>query len=97
MKIKQRLPNWMDIHSIERQETEINSIEDLFNVPWIKSWIEDEKFHKLSIDRTEPLFDYPRQYLLMAEMNEGFNWYVIAYLEKDIPELPDWKRKYRNK
>lgn len=67
----------------ENEESKFNSLEELLNIQWIKNWKDHDNFHRFSIS----------DYDLMAEFNEGKEWWVIAYLDdiSTLKDLPIWK------
>jgi hypothetical protein len=62
---------------------EFNSLEELVNLPFVKSMANRENFYRFSIttDKTKKL---------MAEYNEGGEWWVVGFLSETIAELPEW-------
>ena len=70
-----------------KQEYKINSIEDLYQLDFIKSHIDEPTFSHLAYQDSS----------LMAIYRDGFEWWVIGYC-KDIKSLglPEWDRgKYK--
>lgn len=90
MKIRQHIPASMDFD--RESDTNINSVEEILNLPWVKRWEDAPDF----------LFFCYKDYghinrpgapdkLLMVQMN-GYHW-VLAYLFPDDNfemTLPEW-------
>ena len=83
MKIKQHIPNYCS--GIENQIDEFSNLEELKNIKWVKQWCEDENFYRFSISEE----------CLMVEYSEGYNWYVVGYLDEHIDWLPKWNAKHK--
>jgi len=100
--IKQHLPNYV---SIDPQESEFETLEDLMNVGFVKQWTDNrwgDDFHQFSISHNDWIVKYGHEdYMhLMAEMDGGKKWYVIGYIYGSSPEeigLPKWKRAKEGK
>lgn len=85
MKIKQYRPNYYS--GFENEEVEFNSVDELLNISWVKSFSEDKSFYRYSISDEH----------LMVECNNGYDWYVIGMLDAPFNGLPKWKAKDRKK
>ena len=86
MKIVQRFPNFFSGFTPEKYE--VSSLEELKEIPFIKRWINSEKFYRLSISRSDK-----DQALLMCELNEGQEFWAIAFLtQHEGFDLPIWKK-----
>jgi hypothetical protein len=69
----------------------VATVAELLEVRWIKSWRDHPKFWRYALSR-----DYaPAAHLLMAELEAGREWWVLAYVNKDpaLDELPTWSQK----
>ena len=94
--IKQHMPNFV---SIDPQEAEFETLEDLMNVEFVKRWTDNgwgDAFHRFSISHDDWMVKYGYEdYMhLMAEMDGGEKWYVVGYIYGSSPEeigLPEWK------
>ena len=84
MTIKQYIPNF--VSGIESQTAEFNTVEELREIPFVKSHIETEGHYRLSISRN----------LLMNELNEGYVWFVVGTLLDELPDLPQAEYKFRS-
>jgi hypothetical protein len=85
MKIKQYRPNYYS--GFEEEEVEFNSVDELLNISWVKKFSDDNSFYRYSISDE----------CLMAECNNGYDWYVIGMLDTPFSGLPKWKAKDRKK
>ncbi len=70
---------------VERLVATFETKDDLKDISFVKRWMDDPKFYQLSICRYDGSKD------LMVELDEGKWWWVVGYLEHDVPELPSWK------
>jgi hypothetical protein len=68
-RLKQRFPNFFS--GFIPEEHNFNSIEDLYNINFIKRWISNKKFKKLSMTLRKC-----NQHILMCEMNDGTYWAI---------------------
>ena len=98
MKAEQYRPNFFS--GFEQSKNDFNTTEELLNIEWVKSFKEDPNFHQFSITRDESgILDKP-QHTLMAEYENGFKWWVVAFIrDKDISgikDLPEWISKHKN-
>lgn len=69
---------------------EFNNKEELFNIDWVKNFAKRENFHRFSMSRQKG--DWPRkpQHSLMAEYDNGYEWWVVAHIrDKDISAIDD--------
>ena len=82
--IKQHIPNFID--GVDPKNATLQSVADLDIIDWIRSWKESAGFHRFSQSA-----DYGR-YLLMAEYSGGAEWWVVGYLDQNIPGLPEWTK-----
>lgn len=81
-----------------RNEAEVNNLEELLALPWIKAYEGfNENFYRYSMATVSdeeygdrPLLRFPGKYSLMAEYNSGNDWSKVAYIDQDIPKLPRW-------
>ncbi len=89
-KIKQHRPAYFT--GFETLEVEFDSLDSLLDIDWVKNfkkcW-ESDTFYRFSICRED---NYKHK--LMAELNSGKKWWVVGFIEADIPELPTWSPKY---
>jgi hypothetical protein len=64
------------------EEAPADTVEELLAIPWVHSWTEDENFHRLSVVDG----------MLMAELNGGRTWWVIAMFDElGTFGLPAWE------
>jgi len=75
------------VTGFDPEDTPFDTIEELLNLPFVSRWTGQGNFHRFSISRDS----YPR---LMAELDGGLIWWVVATLDRDMPELPTWEAKY---
>ena len=83
--IYQHIPNWSDADS---ETSKFSDLDSLLSLPWVKSFSEQDGFHRFSVDRNnEP----NGSHWLMAELNGGKSWHVVGKLSNaSLDELPDW-------
>jgi hypothetical protein len=81
--IIQHIPNFVDKRGLEIKSFEFSTLEELFAIPFVKYWQEKKGFYRWSITNDN---------MLMAEQDEGENWWVVGYIKSDIKiKLPEWK------
>ena len=85
---RQHIPGFCS--GIEPQEVTVESVEDLARLEWIRSWRDDPGFYRFSMSPRVPGW---HSALLIAEFQEGRQWWVVAYLKDTIPGLPLWEKK----
>lgn len=83
MKVKERCPNFVAHDPDDLRESDFNSVEELHNIDWIKRWITDPGFYRLSVRGSRDL---------MCEYDGGKRFYFIARLEDNSVGLPQWVR-----
>jgi len=94
MKLIKYVPNFVDDES---REYDITSKEELLNNEWVQrvsKSVGDDIFYRLSISKKGE-FD-----ILMVEYNDGYLWYVVAFLSGDraniLKDFPSWKPRYKS-
>lgn len=87
IKVVQRYPNFFS--GFTAQEAECTSLNDIYEIPFIKRWVQDATFHRLCKSTSKG-----NQHYLVCETNKGTNYWVIAFLYGDLTELnlPEWKK-----
>lgn len=71
------------------QSYKIETAEDLFKLDHVVAF-------KLSKFQTKQFFRFSlsqesdRKYILMAEYGSGTAWWVVGFVDKNIPQLPQW-------
>ncbi len=63
-----------------------DTLEELMEISWVKSWKEAPQFHRFSADT-----------YLMIEREDGYWWWALGKLRHPVEGLPKWEAKYRNK
>ena len=92
-KIKQHYPNFCE--GFTPEVVSFSSTEELLNIPFVKKFSELPKFYRYSISSYKK---YETRDLLMCELDEGYEWWVIGILEnKENVNLPEWSAKYKAK
>jgi hypothetical protein len=84
----------------ENAINEFNSLDELLNIEWVDAFKRlpndqiSPSFHQFSINKWSDQNDH--KYVLIAEYKEGFEWWVVGYIDDNeiIKELPIWKAKY---
>lgn len=92
IKMKQHVPSWADIDKVFKDK--IDKIEDIKELDFVKTAMSVEGFHQLSFDG-EP---GDPEFFLMQELNEGKNWWVVAYIygttfDEMAKHFPKWSWK----
>ncbi len=90
--IRPHVPGFVD--GLQPEPYVIGSLDALLELPCVRAWAEDiaPPFYRFSLARPEGLEDGTA--LLMAEMDEGREWYVVGYLQSDEDiDLPIWVAK----
>lgn len=84
MKIRQHVPNFVDIPPAP--EEEFNSPEELLAIPWVVNFkgLRGDKFDKFVKSK------HRDSYLLMATYENGKHWWVVGYLDGEPNFLPEW-------
>jgi hypothetical protein len=92
--VRQHVPGWA---SIEPREVVVETVADLLAVPWIASWATAPTFYRFTLsDYRYVMASADWGGRLMAELEAGFVWWVIAHVRGDrIDALPEWKARYR--
>ena len=80
---------------------EFNSLEQLLEIPFVKNITKislmgnGSKFYRFSYSTMSYASDESKRYALMAEYNEGYEWWVIGYIndKEIISKLPVWEEK----
>lgn len=93
MKFTQHIPAFME--DFPRIEFEFNNLEELLNNEFIKEIKSRRGFYRLSLSK-ESFIDYGYS-LLMEELNDGYDWWVMGYIKDGILDgLPNWEPKYKS-
>lgn len=81
-------PNYMT--GFEEPDHHFTTKEDLLEAPQVKRFAAHDKFHRFSWAKGYA-FDK-----LMAEMEEGYVWWVCGHVTKDSIDrwFPEWKPRY---
>ncbi len=80
----QHIPGF--VSGFDLEDLPFDTLEELLAMPFVARWTERPKFHRFSLDRV-------RGFHLMAEIDNGWTWWVVAILDRDVPELPGWVAK----
>ena len=80
-RIVQHLPGYIDF---DIECVGFDTLNELLEIEWVKWWSEQKGFCRYSAD------DH-----LMAEFNEGYEWYALGKLRHPVEGLPEWKAKYK--
>jgi hypothetical protein len=87
----------------ETKTKAFSSLKELLNIEWVDTFRKlpngqiNPNFHQYSVSKHSNHKGY--EYVLMAEYNNGYDWYMIGYLDENdiIKELPAWEPKYQTK
>jgi hypothetical protein len=80
-RIRPHMPGFMDFEP--DPAADFDTLDALRAVPFVRRWIEDPQFRRLSISGP-----HGAEHLLMAEMADG-NYWVVGYMQQPAP-LPRW-------
>ena len=80
-RIVQHFPAYMDF---DPACVGFDTLEELLEIPWVKHFSTLKGFFRYSGG------DY-----LMAEVEEGYEWWAIGHLRNKVEGLPEWKAKYK--
>jgi len=69
-RVKEYIPSVCEVRELPKT-IEYETKEDLLELDFIKRWAEDPEFYKFSYDDNH----------LLAELREGYSWYVVATVE----------------
>ncbi len=71
------------------KEVEFDTVEELLNIDFVKSWSEDKGFCRYSLSGDH----------LMAEFNNGKNWWVVCFIRctLDLPQFKAQKTRTKKK
>lgn len=88
LKITEHIP----VHAFgfsEAQTLDFHTTEELLSIDFVKSHIKQEGFSRYSIHVRSGKIRAP----LLAEYNNGKQWFVIGFLDGDLTNvvLPEWK------
>lgn len=90
IKFRQHIPGTIECDQAITGEVE--SLDELLNLDFIKNFSSDKDFVRFSISKHE---GRALNYCLMAEVwpykkdKKGFSWWVVAYLDNNMG-LPEW-------
>jgi len=81
-RVKEYIPSICEVRELP-EPVEYKTKEDLLELDFIKRWAEDPEFYKFSYDGNH----------LLAELSEGYHWYVIAIVEGvETLGFPAWDK-----
>jgi hypothetical protein len=71
------------------QESECTSLNDIYEIPFVRRWVQDPAFHRLCKSTLST-----DGHLLVCETNKGQSHWVIAVMYGEVSELnlPEWKK-----
>lgn len=99
MKAEQYRPSYFS--GFEQEQNHFDNTEQLLNIEWIKKFACRNNFHKFSLSRDSDKYDGKPQHTLMAEYNNGFEWWVVAFIGDEdisgISDMPEWVAKDKSK
>ena len=96
-RVQQYLPGFVDPVNVEREVAVAATLDELRALPWVRKWEEQDGFRRFSVTKDttmRPQWDWrgPGVRALMAELDDGKKWYVVAGLEDaDRYNLPAWE------
>lgn len=88
IKLIQHIPGFARGYPVEEHlVAHVVNAEYLKEVSFVNKWTKHKEFYQLSIARGCGTYE------LMVELQEGREWWVLGFLDRDVPELPTWKSK----
>jgi hypothetical protein len=83
MRVRRYRPAFFTVDDEPGDDTEAETVDELLAIPWIDHWTHIAGFHRLCVDGHH----------VMAEMDGGRKWWVVAILECDGAAfgLPQWE------
>jgi hypothetical protein len=81
--IRQHIPAF--VSGVNAETASFETIADLLKVPFVAQWTGEPEFRQFSISAR----DYLDDWVLMAELNGGAQWWVVGYLDQNV-DLPIW-------
>lgn len=94
MRVRQHIPSFFE--GFEPTKTYVFTAPQLEKLEFIHKWTQHPGFYRLAVHRHY----YQRRgedvHLMLAELQEGKEWWVIAYLEGDdslkiLAKYPEWE------
>jgi hypothetical protein len=87
MRLKRRFPNFFS--GFEETEHEVNSFDELMEVPWIKAYTENPKFAGMFYSPNDSKFETSPDYLMaLWHKDDGsITFFVVGYIFGDGEEL----------
>ena len=80
MIIRQHVPTYVD--GYEAKQVEVNSVQELLGLPWVKAWADHCENAQFCVDGNT---------LLVDGIKDGKRWWwVIGYLD-EVTGLPKWR------
>ena len=83
-RIVEHIPNFAS--GFDPRCVSFDTLEELMEISWVKSWKEAPQFHRYSADS-----------YLMVEREDGHWWWAIGRLRHPVEGLPKWEAKYKDK
>lgn len=71
-----------------------NTLQELLTIDWVNHYSKLPGFYRFSVSTYNKIIKY---WLLMAEYKDGFDWYVVGYIQSPIiaAQLPFFEPKYK--
>lgn len=80
--IVQHIPPFVETGDQPRRRASFDSLAQLLEVPFVKSWTDKKDFYQLSVE----------DHCLIAEQRGGRSWWVVGFLRESVPGLPKWDK-----
>ena len=92
-KITQHRPSYFS--GFEIQTFDFNSIEELLEIHFVKNFNAEFNSKFFQYSYSEYSDEPTKKFVLLAEYNEGKEWWVIGYVDDNeiIKTLPKWEKE----
>jgi len=89
LKIRQHIPNFVDIGDEKPPVQKFSSLSELFKVPFVKRW-DTDSISRFSLSPPRNFGTRPsgKDNILMAEMKDGSYW-VVGFINGHVDDLKD--------
>lgn len=95
--IRRYFPAFFDVDESDCVVIPFETLEELLKIPFVSIWATLPGFHKYALSSSSPSTapEAKRQHNLMAQLKEGYEWWVIGILKHSVEGLPEHVPLYR--